>query len=67
MRTSRLVFVRADTVYSRDNDFKSPVGRVCEPLVLDVLGHTWVATGERDERGHMLYEAGMACRLHRRD
>ena len=58
MTTQRLVFVRCNTYYIRDNDFKSPAGRVCEPLVLDVLGDTWVATGDRDERGHLLYKAG---------
>ncbi len=29
----------------------------CEPLVIDALGFTWAATGERDDRGRLLYQA----------
>lgn len=30
----------------------------CEPLVLDFLGTTWTATGERNAKGELLYQQG---------
>lgn len=55
MQTSVLVFVRCDTYYTRDNDFKRPAGRICEPLVIDAMGWTWIATGECDSKSKLLY------------
>lgn len=65
--THRLIWVKATTVYPvppvchafwTPADWARVSRRVCEPLVIDCLGDVWVATGQRDERGQLLYEAG---------
>lgn len=61
-----LVFVRVDTVYRvpdvycgywTADDWRKVSRRVCEPLVIDALGFTWLATGNRDTNGRLLYRS----------
>jgi len=62
--TFPLVFVRKTTVcdvppvctaYWTAADWAKVTRVVVEPLVLDMLGFTWTATGERDSNGKLLY------------
>lgn len=60
METKPLVVVRVTTLYGPADAWGStyrPIRRECEPLILDILNHRWAATGERDERGELLYRA----------
>jgi hypothetical protein len=59
-----LIYLKATTAYAvppvytgywTAADWARTGRTVCEPLVLDALGDVWVATGERDERGQLLY------------
>lgn len=56
--TAPLVFVRSTVVWTRASDFKRST-RVVEPLVLDAMNKTFVATGERNAKGQLLYR--VAC------
>jgi hypothetical protein len=62
--TYSLVFVRKTitypvppvcTVFWTAADWAKTARVTVEPLVLDSLGFTWTATGERDSRGQLLY------------
>jgi len=43
------------TAYWTAADWAKVTRVVVEPLVLDMLGFTWTATGERDSNGKLLY------------
>jgi hypothetical protein len=67
MTTYPLIYVRVTTVYPVPPvcsavwtavDWAKQAKRIVEPLVLNSLGTTWIATGERDTRGHLLYRKG---------
>lgn len=71
--TAPLVFVRSTIVYPvppvchalwTPADWARVARRVVEPLVVDAIdriGPPWVATGERDGRGRLLYRPGPVC------
>jgi hypothetical protein len=63
----RLIYVKATTVYAvppvchaawTPEDWARVASVRVEPLVIDFGGDPWVATGERNERGQLLYEQG---------
>lgn len=59
-----LVFVKSDWQWGPWDAWGTiyhPVRRICEPLVRDALGWTWVATGERDGKGSLLYQRVTPC------
>ncbi len=67
MRTNPLVFVRTTVVYPvppvcsvswTPEDWKRMSRVVTEPLTIDYLGVAWVATGERNSQGQLLYRKG---------
>jgi hypothetical protein len=70
-RANPLVFVRSTIVYpvppvchalwTVDN-WSRVARRTVEPLVLDSIGYTWTATGERNEQGQLLYRIGAPTR-----
>jgi hypothetical protein len=62
-----LIFVRSTIVYPvppvchtwwTQDDWTRAARRIVEPLVLDSIGYTWTATGERNDSGQLLYRIG---------
>jgi hypothetical protein len=55
--TSPLVLVKRIELWSVPSGIEASrlVRVTCEPLVIDQLGYLWLATGERDDKGHLLY------------
>ena len=67
MTTHPLVYVRKAhvitvppvcTAHWSPEDWAKVTRLVIEPLAIEALGETWRATGERDERGALLYARG---------
>jgi hypothetical protein len=65
-----LIYVRVTTHYPippvcsahwTPDDWARTAHRTCEPLVVDLCGAPWVATGERNAHGALLYRAGGAA------
>lgn len=65
--THRLIYVKATRVYPvppvctaywTPADWARVASVRVEPLVIDYCGDPWVATGARNDRGQLLYEAG---------